>query len=449
MPATAFWSIFILTIAFAQTSIAQISSPGQPLHLFFYSAAGPSHFLVVEKKHQRLKLFEQAESLKLLREYTCATGQNGGTKRTSGDSRTPEGIYHITEIYEDKRITVFGSRAFHLDYPNVFDTHAGRSGDGIFIHGTNKKLIPNSTNGCITLNNKDLDELAPYLAVHSVPIIVLDTESELTLENNLLLGKDSAQFLDVLLKISFDRETIPVENIKSLAYLQRGEQVVISVTYLVADDTLTQYRESKRSYLMQSPAGNLRTLYAVQQQDIVPKILAVQPTKISPAEQSMDTVSSDSPMRNAPEPQAKESLPVAKIPSVQVKKKNQETQSSQVSSKSVAAAKARGDELLAFVEKWRTAWEAKDIDTYINCYAPFFKSGELNRQEWRIKKLFLNQKYKYINVTLRNIAIEWTATGANVTFHQTYRSDQLQASGKKTLQLVKRKDRWMIASELI
>lgn len=85
----------------------------------------------------------------------------------------------------------------------------------------------------------------------------------------------------------------------------------------------------------------------------------------------MDTVSSDSPMRNAPEPQAKESLPVAKIPSVQVKKKNQETQSSQVSSKSVAAAKARGDELLAFVEKWRTAWEAKDIDTYINCYAPF------------------------------------------------------------------------------
>ncbi len=55
----------------------------------------------------------------------------------------------------------------------------GTSEMAFFIHGTNKKLNPNSTNGCITLNNNDLDELAPYLAVNTLPIIVLDNESEL------------------------------------------------------------------------------------------------------------------------------------------------------------------------------------------------------------------------------------------------------------------------------
>ncbi|MFT5728507.1 MAG: murein L,D-transpeptidase YafK [Desulforhopalus sp.] len=101
-------------------------------------------------------LFEQGESLKHILTFTCATGENPRTKKISGDAKTPEGVYFITEISQDNEITVFGSRAFHLDYPNVFfDKYDGNNGDGIFIHGTNKTLIPYSTNGCITLNNYD------------------------------------------------------------------------------------------------------------------------------------------------------------------------------------------------------------------------------------------------------------------------------------------------------
>lgn len=432
---------------------AQTAEPAEQLQLFFYLPDGPSHFLVVEKKHQRLKLFEQKDGLRMLKEFPCATGENAGTKKTSGDARTPEGIYHITEIYEDKRITVFGSRAFHLDYPNAFDTHAGRLGDGIFIHGTNKKLIANSTNGCITLNNTDLDELAPYLTVNSIPIIILDTESELVLGDNLLLQKNSPQFKDALEKLSVNPGKVPIDNIKSLSYIKRGEQIVVSVHYTLFDDKLTQYSERKRAYLAQLPSGNLRTLYAVQQQDTTPKILAVRPTKTDLVEKAnadtMVVAENSSPKPTVPA--VKPVVPATKPAPVLAKSNDPGSKSTRPSGAKPAAEKGqdKNQDLLVFVEKWRAAWVAKDIDSYINCYSPSFKSGNLNRQEWRAKKQYLNQKYKYITVNIRDVSIEWTPVGANVTFQQIYKSDQIQSSGTKTLQLVNKKNRWMIENEII
>jgi murein L,D-transpeptidase YafK len=430
-------------------SESQTVEASEPLQLFFYSTDSPANFVVVEKKHQRLKLFEQKDNLKMVKEFTCATGENPGTKKTSGDARTPEGIYHITEIYEDKRITVFGSRAFHLDYPNVFDAHAGHNGDGIFIHGTNKKLIPNSTNGCITLNNSDLNELAPYLAVNAMPIIVLDSESELILGDNPPLEKNSILFNDALDKLSLNSEKIPLENIKTLSYLKQGPQAIISITYSVFDDKLTQYNERKRAYLTHSPTGNWRTLYSVQYQDTIPKILALRLTKNQRTEKANDLVvatANSSQIRNIT--LTKPSIPTARTNNPVVRNDDPEAKTSRPANiKPLGFDK--GEELLAFIEKWRIAWVTKDIETYINCYSPSFKSGNLNRQEWRAKKGNLNTKYKYITVSLRDIVIEWTSTGANVTFQQTYKSDQLQTSGTKTLHLVNRKNRWMIENELM
>jgi murein L,D-transpeptidase YafK len=107
----------------------------------------------------------------------------------------------------------------------------------------------------------------------------------------------------------------------------------------------------------------------------------------------------------------------------------------------------RTEEVLAFVEKWRSSWAAKDLESYMNCYSPSFKGGDLNKEQWRAKKSFLNGKYKFISVKLSDINVALTPSTAKVTFHQTYRSDHLQASGMKTLQLVGRKNRWFIESE--
>nr|MBF0221306.1 L,D-transpeptidase family protein [Desulfobulbaceae bacterium] len=138
-------------------------------------AGKPIYFILVEKDFQRLRVLEHDGRLGVVAEYFAVTGENFGRKQIEGDEKTPEGVYFITKTYVDNKITVFGTRAFHLNYPNVYDQTDGRSGNGIYIHGTNKELRSNSTNGCITLNNSDLDDLSQYLSVGSIPVIVVSS----------------------------------------------------------------------------------------------------------------------------------------------------------------------------------------------------------------------------------------------------------------------------------
>lgn len=398
------------------------------LDLYFYSGGTPTEFIVVEKKYQRLSIFELQDTVRLVKEFTCATGQNPGTKKVSGDSRTPEGIYFITEIYEDKRITVFGSRAFHLDYPNIFDTHAGHLGGGIFIHGTNKKLIPNSTNGCITLDNQDLDELAPHLSINAIPIIVVDALPEPLPGKDLRLEADSQRFKEILNDLSFDLKKVPVHEIHTLSFLKQENQAVASIKYSTYDSEHIQYREQVRTYLTQSLTGGWRSVYAVQSQEKLPLLLALRPakndlvTKITP---SLQPVQPLRPVHSVPQP-PQPPPPAPEPPQL-----------------------TKGQELLHFVEKWRSAWVAKDIETYINCYSPSFKNGDLDRDGWKNKKTYLNKKYSYIDVSIKDIVVKWTTSGADVSFSQTYKSDQYQTTGTKVLQLTNRDNRWMIESEFM
>jgi murein L,D-transpeptidase YafK len=106
-------------------------------------AKEPLYLILIEKNLQRLRVLEYDDGLRVVADYPSATGENFGIKEVSGDSKTPEGIYFITQIFKDDKITIFGDKAFHLDYPNFFDREAGRNGDGIYIHGTNKDLLIN------------------------------------------------------------------------------------------------------------------------------------------------------------------------------------------------------------------------------------------------------------------------------------------------------------------
>lgn len=378
------------------------------------------HFIVVEKQHQRLTLFRQRGRLETVQTFTCATGENPGTKRASGDARTPEGIYFITEIYEDSKITVFGSRAFHLDYPNVFDLHAGHLGDGIFIHGTNKKLIPYSTNGCITLNNNDLDKLAPYLVVNHLPVIVVHSLGT-TPEMAVSLTTENPRFQEILQLLSLENPGIDTDKITTLFFLQVGQQAVVSVQYDGFDGDYLRLSYQKRSYLVPGQTTEWRSLQSVHSQELHPLILAKQPVK----HHNLPIVAAVKTQKPAPVAPIKITI---KEPS---KEKLQKS----------------GEDLLAFVEKWRTAWETKDINTYMDCYAPDFTSGKLDKQGWRKKKSYLNKKYSYINVTIRNIIVEWTDEGANVSFHQRYASDQFQTSGTKILNLIRENNKWKIHRE--
>ncbi|MDD5758559.1 MAG: L,D-transpeptidase family protein, partial [Desulfobulbaceae bacterium] len=142
------------------------------LDLRVYVAAKPIYCLLVEKDRQRLRVLRHDGRLQVVAEYVAATGENFGPKEKEGDAKTPEGVYFITKSYQDRKVSVFGTRAFQLNYPNYFDLRAGRDGYGIFIHGTNKELRFTSSNGCVTLNNSDLDSLADFVRVGTPVLIV-------------------------------------------------------------------------------------------------------------------------------------------------------------------------------------------------------------------------------------------------------------------------------------
>jgi hypothetical protein len=140
--------------------------------LYHQGNGEPIHLILVEKAVQKLFLYRYDGQYHLLKNYPCSTGEKYGKKREENDEKTPEGIYFNVSAYRDSKITIFGDRAFGLNYPDVFDDISGNTGSGIFIHGSNRNIKPFSTNGCIVLSNADLADLDRRVELKKTPIII-------------------------------------------------------------------------------------------------------------------------------------------------------------------------------------------------------------------------------------------------------------------------------------
>jgi hypothetical protein len=140
--------------------------------LFHQGSEKPVHLILVEKAEQKLHLYRYDGSYQQLKSYNCSTGEKNGKKRLENDEKTPEGIYFIGKEYRDSKITIFGDRAFGLNYPDVFDDLEGNSGSGIFIHGANRGIKPFNTNGCVILSNDDISDLDSRIRIKETPIII-------------------------------------------------------------------------------------------------------------------------------------------------------------------------------------------------------------------------------------------------------------------------------------
>jgi murein L,D-transpeptidase YafK len=109
-------------------------------------------------------------------ERYMSVGENGVGKNRAWDRRTPLGIYFISEELDTSRLhEKYGSLAFPLDYPNVWDRLNERSGDGIWIHGVDPKAgrrPPQDTDGCIALPNNELVEIKDDFVPLITPVII-------------------------------------------------------------------------------------------------------------------------------------------------------------------------------------------------------------------------------------------------------------------------------------
>lgn len=134
-----------------------------------------SSFILINKEDMTLTLYNYKGEL--LQKSGVATGKNFGSKQSIGDFKTPEGVFTIASIEDATAWThdfkddssgpikgAYGPYFIRLNVPGQ---------KGIGIHGThdNNSIGNRASEGCIRMNNADLEKLVNKLNTASVVVI--------------------------------------------------------------------------------------------------------------------------------------------------------------------------------------------------------------------------------------------------------------------------------------
>jgi L,D-transpeptidase YnhG len=149
------------------------SIPAQFLQL----SSASQHAIAVDASRSRLYLFKNSNTgLELIADYYISVGKAGISKTAEGDQRTPLGVYYITSNLNPKSLKDFyGSGALPINYPNVLDIRRGKTGSGIWLHGTPPNQFsrpPLATDGCVVLANPDLENIIRTVSIRSTPVLI-------------------------------------------------------------------------------------------------------------------------------------------------------------------------------------------------------------------------------------------------------------------------------------
>jgi tetratricopeptide (TPR) repeat protein len=115
----------------------------------------------------------------------------------------------------------------------------------------------------------------------------------------------------------------------------------------------------------------------------------------------------------------------------------------------VPAATASADkDIEQAVRAWAAAWSSKDMNGYLGAYAKDFATPKNQaRKSWEEERRDRIVGKSRISVKVSDIVTKSNGNSATVKFRQDYAADALATSSRKTLELHKVGDRWLIAKE--
>ncbi|MEP6790307.1 MAG: tetratricopeptide repeat protein [Ramlibacter sp.] len=100
------------------------------------------------------------------------------------------------------------------------------------------------------------------------------------------------------------------------------------------------------------------------------------------------------------------------------------------------------------VHAWASAWASKDMGGYLGAYGKEFDPpGNTTRKAWEEERRARIVGKSRITVRLSDVSVSVNGNRATAKFKQTYSADTLNVSSRKTLELVKAGDRWLIVRE--
>lgn len=177
-------TINLTTLLFLIISVCYAQDEYLPSHILSMDSKHSHHVILVEKSSHKLFIYENdGTQPKLLKTYPAATGKFKGDKLFSGDHRTPEGIYFITEFLSKSELLqkhgkygeIYGVGAFPLNYPNFIDQKLGKTGGGIWLHSTDndQRVFKGlDSRGCVVVQNQDLKNISEFIDLTNTPVII-------------------------------------------------------------------------------------------------------------------------------------------------------------------------------------------------------------------------------------------------------------------------------------
>lgn len=100
------------------------------------------------------------------------------------------------------------------------------------------------------------------------------------------------------------------------------------------------------------------------------------------------------------------------------------------------------------VETWAAAWSAKDMKGYLSAYSKDFAlPSNLNRSAWEKERALRILGKSKISVQVSDLKIDINGSKATARFRQAYKADALSMNSRKTLELARVGERWLIVKE--
>lgn len=123
-------------------------------------------YIVISKETMTLKLYDSNN--RVIFNFPVAVGKNYGNKRRTGDMKTPEGEFRVDGITSASAWTHDfndGKGVIQHAYGDWFIRLVTPPHSGIGIHGTHdpNSIGKRATEGCIRLNNENLNKLQPLV----------------------------------------------------------------------------------------------------------------------------------------------------------------------------------------------------------------------------------------------------------------------------------------------
>lgn len=106
-------------------------------------------------------------------------------------------------------------------------------------------------------------------------------------------------------------------------------------------------------------------------------------------------------------------------------------------------------EIETAVQAWAKAWSERDMKNYFASYSKdFTPSAKMNRAAWEEERKSRIMGKARISVRLTELSSQVSGNSATVKFKQDYKADALSTSSRKTLEMTKVGERWLINKEI-